>query len=124
MVKVKHPSTSPSTEHTCCGTIQDVREKSHSRRSKPQPWIVLKFMVPFSLGIIGYSTYVYVVRFCVRMIKRESGALAGRTVGSKCIPRLAVLQVELSCCAIVVFLVVFAILVLWVLWAYVKVRIK
>ncbi|EKM52384.1 uncharacterized protein PHACADRAFT_260719 [Phanerochaete carnosa HHB-10118-sp] len=90
-------------EGKCCGIIQEATTKSMERRSKrkesAQPWIVLKITIGITLGIISYASYVYIGRFCVPMLKRNSGILGGRRFG---IP----------------FLVIFCILLVMMLWAY------
>ncbi|KAF8334416.1 zf-DHHC-domain-containing protein [Amanita rubescens] len=87
-------------EHKCCGIVEDtkyqVKMKREARRG-PQPWIVLKLMVFGSIALIGYSAYVYIGRLCVPFIKGRRKA-AG-----------------------IALLVVFSILLLWVLWSYMKV---
>ncbi|KAI0651141.1 zf-DHHC-domain-containing protein [Trametes meyenii] len=95
-------AAAPRPEGKCCGVVEEAREKSAARRSKPQPWIVLKLTVFITLGIIGYAFYVYIGRLCVPMIRRDADALGGRGMG-------------------VGFLVVFAILGLLMIWAYEKV---
>ncbi|KAJ7123726.1 DHHC palmitoyltransferase-domain-containing protein [Mycena epipterygia] len=44
---------------TLCGTISEVRytarERREARARKPQPWVVRKLMVVFTLGIMGYT---------------------------------------------------------------------
>ncbi|KAF9463502.1 DHHC palmitoyltransferase-domain-containing protein [Collybia nuda] len=92
-------------EHSCCGVIEkatyDAREK-RAKQTKGQPWISLKLMVGVTLGIIGYSVYVYIVRFCVKMIQKRRDGGGSRAAG-------------------VALLVIFSILLLWTLWAYLKV---
>jgi hypothetical protein len=58
-------------------------ETREARRAKPQPWIALKFAVGLTIAIFGYTTYVYVGKLCVSMIRRDSGAYGGRVIGSK-----------------------------------------
>jgi hypothetical protein len=74
-------------DRTCCGVVEHaaitVREKRSSRTTK-QPWIVLKLMVFVTIGILGYTSYVYIGRLCLPMIRKHSGAPAGRGTGSKC----------------------------------------
>ncbi|KAF8890744.1 DHHC palmitoyltransferase-domain-containing protein [Infundibulicybe gibba] len=92
-------------ERTCCGVIEEAKYKSREKRSKkstPQPWIVRKLMVFLTIGIMGYTAYVYIGRFCVGMIRRTRGAPAGRGTG-------------------IALLVPFALLYIWMLWAYAKV---
>ncbi|KAI0092352.1 DHHC palmitoyltransferase-domain-containing protein [Irpex rosettiformis] len=90
------------SEAKCCGVVQEARERSEERRNKPQPWIVLKMSVGIALAIIGYASYVYIGRFCVPMIRHNTGPLQGRKTG---IP----------------FLIIFCILLVIMLWTYVMV---
>jgi len=110
-------------EHKCCGIVEDtkyqVKMKREARRG-PQPWIVLKLMVFGSIGLIGYSAYVYIGRLCVPFIKGRRKA-AGSTRLSVC---SAHLLSNLPTRITVALLVVFSILLLWVLWSYMKVRAK
>lgn len=72
-------------DRSCCGVIEEAtyqaREK-RERNTKGQPWVTLKLMVGVTLGIMGYSSYVYIGRFCVKMIQRRDGG--SRTAGSEC----------------------------------------
>ena len=70
-------------EHRCADFNKDIREKRRKRRSKPQPWVLLKFAVFLTLGITGFVTYVYVGRFCVPMVTRKPGAMGDRVFGSE-----------------------------------------
>lgn len=92
-----------SPEGKCCGVMQEATSRSMQRRTqrrnKPHPWIVLKLAIALAVGIIGYASYVYIGRFCVPMLKRNSAILGGRRFG---IP----------------FLVIFCILLVMMLWAY------
>ncbi len=58
-----------------CRVVEDAkyqtREKRAARRAKKQPWIVLKLMVFITAGIMIYTAYVYIGRFCVPGIRRE-----------------------------------------------------
>ena len=60
-----------------------IREQ-RSVRNAPQPWIAQKLMVGFVIAVAAYAWYVYIGRFCVPMIRRESGALGGRRMGGEC----------------------------------------
>lgn len=74
----------PRSEEGCCADFnKDIQEKRHKRRSKPQPWILLKFTVFLTFGIIGFATYVYVDRFCVPMLTRKPEAMGDRVFGSE-----------------------------------------
>ncbi|KAI0772411.1 zf-DHHC-domain-containing protein [Trametes elegans] len=89
-------------EESCCGVVQEAREKSAARREKPQPWLVRKLTIFITIGIIGYAFYVYIARLCLPMIRQDARALGGRAMG-------------------IGFLVVFCVLGLMMLWAYEKV---
>ncbi|KAJ6554392.1 DHHC palmitoyltransferase-domain-containing protein, partial [Mycena capillaripes] len=83
---------------TFCGTITEARYSARERRErKPQPWAVRKLMVVVTLGIMGYTAYVYAGRFSVRLM--HSGR---RPVG-------------------IGLLTGWSILYLWMVWAYLKV---
>jgi len=80
--KLKH---SPQ-ERTCCGVIEEVKYNAREKRANRQtgqPWIVLKFMIIFTIGIMAYTAYVYIARFCVKMIHRQNGAGGSRGAGSE-----------------------------------------
>ncbi|KAF9529849.1 hypothetical protein CPB83DRAFT_851689 [Crepidotus variabilis] len=76
--KAQDPSANfrDQREHSCCGTIQnatfEARERCDKRRATPQPWLVRKLLIPFTLGILGYSGYVFVSKVCLGMIRREN----------------------------------------------------
>jgi hypothetical protein len=78
-----HSDALSPDERTLCGVVQHAQDKRERRRSKPQPWIVLKLAVIVSFAIIAYVSYVYIGRFCVPMLKRKSHALGSLTIGSK-----------------------------------------
>ncbi|KAF7369768.1 Palmitoyltransferase [Mycena venus] len=83
---------------TFCGTITEARYAARERREcKPQPWVVRKLMVVVTLGIMGYTAYFYAGRFFVRL---KDGGRRPAGVG---------------------LLIGWAILYLWMLWAYIKV---
>ncbi|KAF9529851.1 DHHC palmitoyltransferase-domain-containing protein [Crepidotus variabilis] len=111
--KAQDPSANPGDQqHSCCGTIQnatfEARERRDKRRATPQPWLVRKLLIPFTLGILGYSGYVFVSKVCLGMIRRENlgwgtnGSGWGRGAG-------------------IALLTVFGVLYSWVVWAYIKV---
>jgi len=118
----------PRGEEACCaGFNEDIQEKRHKRRSKPQPWILLKFSVFLTFGIIGFATYVYIDRFCVPMLNREPEAMGNRVFGSEspfgiedCMEEVAL---TFSRHITVAFLAVFGVLLVMMLWTYVKVRV-
>lgn len=80
-----------SHERTCCGVIEEAtyqaREKK-ANRTKAQPWIVLKLMVGFTLGLMGYTAYVYIGRLCVSMIRGHEGTGGSKGTGSASTPIL------------------------------------
>ncbi|KDR78257.1 hypothetical protein GALMADRAFT_245344 [Galerina marginata CBS 339.88] len=99
------PNFHKSKDKTCCGVIEEAAEAARDRRynrTKPQPWIVRKLMIGVTLGIMGYAAYVYIQQLCLPMIRRRNGALASQGTG-------------------IALLVVFCVLYLWMVWAYVKV---
>jgi len=113
-----------SEEAFCADFNKDIQEKRHKRRSKPQPWILLKFAVFLTLGIIGFAAYVYVDRFCLPMLTdREAtgdrafggGSLLGRGLDMK-EPALTLFR-HIT----VAFLAVFGVFLIMMLWAYAKV---
>jgi len=74
-------------DRTCCGVIQEAKyqaREKHAQRTKPQPWIILKFTILITVGIIGFSSYVYIGRLCVPMILKQDGALGAQATGSEC----------------------------------------
>ncbi|KAF7290273.1 Palmitoyltransferase [Mycena indigotica] len=95
------PPAPPKAKPTFCGTISEAaytaRERREARRERPQPWVVLKLMLPIVLGILGYAAYVYAGRFVRRLV---AGGRDGLGVG---------------------LLVPWSVLWLWTVWAYVKV---
>ncbi|KAG5645126.1 hypothetical protein DXG03_006843 [Asterophora parasitica] len=96
--------TSKRAEASCCGTIEAAAQRSREKkanRTTPHPWIVRKFVVAVTLGIMGYAVYVYAARLCVDMIRRREGAGGSRDTG-------------------IALIVVFSVLFLWMLWAYIK----
>lgn len=96
-------------ERSCCGVIEEAtyqaREK-RERRTKGQPWVTLKLMVGVTLGIMGYSSYVYIGRFCVKMIQRRDGGgsrgagseYSFRPITSSCLSSLSCFQSRLRRC--------------------------
>ncbi|KAF9450518.1 zf-DHHC-domain-containing protein [Macrolepiota fuliginosa MF-IS2] len=93
------------SEHQCCGVVDETTFQPRGKRArgtKPQPWLVRKLMVFITLGIMGYAGYVYIGRFCRNTIKQDQNSTAGRATG-------------------IVLLVIFCVLYLWMLWAYMKV---
>ncbi|PFH50212.1 hypothetical protein AMATHDRAFT_145711 [Amanita thiersii Skay4041] len=89
-----------SQDRKCCGVVEEAAYRAQSKRAnKPQPWIVLKFMVFVTLGIMGYAAYVYIGRLCVPFIKSR---LDRRGTG-------------------IALLVVFLILFCWMLWSYARI---
>jgi palmitoyltransferase len=66
---------------TFCGTITEARVSARERRErKPQPWAVRKLMVLVTLGIMGYTAYVYAGHFAVRLMNGGR-----RPEGSECL---------------------------------------
>jgi len=76
-------------------------------------------MIPMVVGIIGYAAYAYISRLCLPMIENRAGS---RTTGSEyCSPLIYGVFFK-PIFHQVVLLVVFSILYLWIIWAYIKVR--
>jgi palmitoyltransferase len=74
------------SEHQCCGVVEEVAFQVREKRGSgttPQPWIIRKFMVFFTLGIMGYTGYVYIGRFCVSAIERTDQSTTGRPTASE-----------------------------------------
>ena len=74
-------------EPRCCGVVQEVVDEARMKKAantKGKPWIVLKLMVPLTVGIMGYAAYVYIGRFCLDMIRGREGAEGSRSAGSEC----------------------------------------
>lgn len=107
------------TGNSCCGVVEEVR--SRRSESKPQPWIVRKFAVGFTVLIVGYATYVYAGRFCRDMIVKSSSALGSQATGGVWFVFLTYVDVKPLPC-LVVFLVVFCLLLLLMSWCYFVVR--
>ncbi|KAF5381486.1 hypothetical protein D9757_008130 [Collybiopsis confluens] len=87
-----------------CRVVEEAKHNAREQRearSKPQPWIVLKLMVFITTGIMIYTGYVYIGRFCVQIILRQK---PGVSRGSG-----------------IALLVVFCLLYLWMFWAYARV---
>jgi len=66
-----------------CSEIIRLQEATREARSGPQPWILRKLTVGVVVLIVGWATYVYIGRVCVRMIRREDGVVGSRGLGSK-----------------------------------------
>jgi len=95
------PMSSPSSQSTTKPSNQDNHNNSNNlqlcrviseakytarsnryNRTKPQPWLVRKLMVFVTLGIIGYTGYVYIGRFCVGILSNgQHGDGMGRRIG-------------------------------------------
>ena len=116
----------PRDQEACCADLnEDIREKRRKRRSKPQPWVLLKFAIFLTFGIIGFTTYVYIDRFCVPMLTREPEAMGDRVFGSELHFKKVLGTDEMALTLFhhiaVVFLAVFGVLLIMMLWAYTKV---
>lgn len=112
-------------QHQCCGFVEEAASRAREKRENrtiPQPWIVRKLAVFLTLGIMGYSGYVYISRFCISSIKRMHQSATGRPTASEYSFRSRYPGIGLKLGAIVVVLVVFCVLYLWMIWAYFKVR--
>ena len=109
----------------CIGFIDQLEasvEVQRARRpERPQPWIVRKLAVFMVFGVLGYTYYVYLIRFCVKMIRRRFDAAGSRGQGSEWSslhsPRRIFAH---DVCLSVAYVVVFNILFLLLLWAYAR----
>ena len=118
------------------------RRHTRRRNKGPKPWFVLKLSVAIAAAIIAYAGYVYIGRLCIPMIKRESDSLGSRRLGSKFLCPTPPLPVVCHCDfdfaldtfiltfsyvpvflgLSVIFLIVFVVLGMMMIWAYIKVR--
>ena len=114
------------TQGKCCGVVDQApgaHEKMVKRTSGQLKWIGQKLVVVLTTGIMAYTAYVYIGRLCVPMIRRSSDAGASRGAGGECRCFCFFFfdpDVERSL-GIVALLSVFAVLYLWMVWAYIKV---
>jgi hypothetical protein len=69
-----------------CSEIIRLQEATREARNGPQPWILRKLTVGVVVLIIGWATYVYIGRVCVRMIKPQDGVVGSPGLGSKQYP--------------------------------------
>ena len=53
------------------------------RKRKPQPWVVLKMVIPLVFGIMGFAVYAYVSQICLPMIDKTTPTLGSRATGSE-----------------------------------------
>ncbi|KAG8742383.1 palmitoyltransferase pfa5 [Ceratobasidium sp. 414] len=70
----------PRGDWDCIGAAQDAyaaSQKERRERTKPQPWIVQKFVVGVVLAIVVWTYYVYVGRMCVTLLRRGETAKGG-----------------------------------------------
>ena len=65
------------------GFSEQIENARQRREAKPRSWIERKFMVLIVMGIAGYTWYVYVARFCVKMIRGDDDALGGLALGGE-----------------------------------------
>jgi hypothetical protein len=83
------PATSGNQHNAQSPTMPDGESRSrlrrNSRKKGPKPWFVLKLSIGLSAAIIAYSSYVYIGRLCIPMIRRERNSLGSRTLGSECL---------------------------------------
>jgi len=56
---------------------------ARERRKKPQPWVVLKMVIPLVFGIMGFAVYAYVSQICLPMIDKTTPTLGSRATGSE-----------------------------------------
>lgn len=79
-------ATRPKQKPNCCGVIAEAKYRAREKkenRTKSQPWIVLKLAIGITLGLLGYTCYVYIGRLTIPMIRRDDNALGSRALGSK-----------------------------------------
>lgn len=81
----KPNAAKPRVNLLSCSEIIRLQEATREARSGPQPWILRKLTVGIVLLIIGWVTYVYIGRVCLRMIRREDGdgVVGSSALGSK-----------------------------------------
>ncbi|KAI9463939.1 hypothetical protein F5148DRAFT_1210622 [Russula earlei] len=98
------PSATPGSQRSLSSlsSMVDAARTRRNSRKGPRPWFVLKLSIALASAIIAYTAYVYVGRLCIQMIRRERSSLGSRTLG-------------------VALLVGFAVLLMMMIWAYVKV---
>lgn len=84
------PAASKKPPGACIGLRTQIqasadrqREARERRNELPQPWIVRKLAVFMVFGLLGFAYYVYVVRFCIKMIRKQSNAKGNRAQGSE-----------------------------------------
>ena len=113
------------TQGKCCGVQAApavAGEKRENRTPGQLKWIGQKLAVVLTSGIMAYTAYVYIGRLCVPMIRRSSDAGAGRGAGSECRYFCLFFEADVGrSLGIVALLIVFAVLYLWMIWAYIKV---
>jgi len=83
MSTVKTNAAKASVNFLSCSEIIRLQEATREARSGPQPWILRKLTVGIVVLIIGWTTYVYIGRVCVRMIRPEDDVVGSRGLGSK-----------------------------------------
>jgi len=74
------------SQHQCCGIVEEAALRAREKRQNrtvPQPWVVRKIAVFLTLGIMGYSGYVYISRFCISSINRTHQSTTGRPTASE-----------------------------------------
>ena len=79
------PSAFPGdqrNDHSSTTANGEARTRRNSRKG-PVPWFVLKLSVGLTVAIIAYTSYVYIGRLCIPMIRRENSSLGSRTLGSE-----------------------------------------
>ena len=110
-----------------CSELVRLQEARRETRNGPQPWIFRKLTVGIVVLIVGWVTYVYVGRVCVRVIRRDDGVVGSRALGSKQ-PAMQTNGVELTLAFVrslgaVTLVVLFSLLWFFFVWSYAKVRI-
>lgn len=83
----KHEATTDAQQHKLCGVVEEAaarsRDRREARREKPHSWLMLKWAILLTIGLIAYTFYVYIGRFCVPMIRQDEGSFGSRGLGSE-----------------------------------------
>ena len=122
MSTVKTNAAKASVNFLSCSEIIRLQEATREARSGPQPWILRKLTVGIVVLIIGWATYVYIGRVCVRMINPEDDVVGSRGLGSEQY-QIQTNAMELIIYYLVTLIVIFSLLWFMFAWSYAKVRV-